>query len=98
MHQAQRSHVTDIQLQNDLLSNVSRFAIQPRITAVLDYNKAVTSLDNRNLRKALDELENLKEFCETKLHLSEGFLTFVLLKNPLSFFDTSSLSWDHGIY
>ena len=51
VHQAQRSHVADMQLQNDLLSNVSRFAIQPRITAVVDYNLALTSLDNRNLRK-----------------------------------------------
>ena len=80
VHQAQRSYVTDMQLQNDLLSNVSRFAIQPRITAVVDYNEAVTSLDNRNLRKALVEFENLKAFCETKFHLNEGLLTFLLLK------------------
>ena len=80
VHQAQRSYVTDFQLQNDLLSNVSRFAIQPRITAVVDYNEALTSLDNRNLRKALDELENLKAFCETKLHQNKGLLTCILLK------------------
>ena len=80
VHQAQRSYVTDMQLQNDLLSNVSRFAIQPRITAVVDYNEALTSLDNRNLRKALDELENLKAFCETKLHQNKGLLTCILLK------------------
>ena len=80
VHQAQRSHVADMQLQNDLLSNVSRFAIQPRITAVVDYNTALTSLDNRNLRKALDELETLKAFCETKLHQNKGLLTCILLK------------------
>ena len=80
VHQAQRSYVTDFQLQNDLLSNVSRFAIQPRITAIVDYNEALTSLDNRNLRKALDELENLKAFCETKLHQNKGLLTCILLK------------------
>ena len=80
VHQAQRSHVADMQLQNDLLSNVSRFAIQPRITAVVDYNLALTSLDNRNLRKALDELETLKAFCETKLHQNKGLLTCILLK------------------
>ena len=80
VRQAQRSYVTDMQLQNDLLSNVNRFAIQPRITAVVDYNEAVTSLESRNLRKALDELENLKAFCETKLHLNKGLLTFILLK------------------
>ena len=80
VHQAQRSHVADMQLQNDLLSNVSRFATQPRITAVVDYNTALTSLDNRNLRKALDELETLKAFCETKLHQNKGLLTCILLK------------------
>ena len=80
VHQAQRSHVADMQLQNDLLSDVSRFAIQPRITAVVDYNKALTSLDNRNLRKSLDELENLKAFCETKLHQNKGLLICILLK------------------
>ena len=78
VHQAQRSHVADMQLQNDLLSNVSRFAIQPRITAVVDYNLALASLDNRNLRKALDELETLKAFCETKLHQNKGLLTLCL--------------------
>ena len=80
VHQAQRSYVADMQLQNDLLSNVSRFAMQPRITAVADYNEALTSLDNRNLRKALDEFENLKAFCETKLHQNKGLLTCILLK------------------
>ena len=80
VHQAQRSHVADMQLQNDLLSNVSRFAIQPRILAVVDYNRALTTLDNRNLRKALDELETLKAFCETKLHQNKGLLTCILLK------------------
>ena len=80
VQQAQRSYVIDMQLQNDLLSNVSRFAMQPRITAVADYNEAVTFLDNRNLRKALVEFENLKAFCETKFHLNEGLLTFLLLK------------------
>ena len=80
MHQAQRSYVADMQLQNDLLSNVSRFAMQPRITAVADYNEALTSLDNRNLRKALDELENLKAFCETKLHQNKELLTCIFLK------------------
>ena len=80
VHQAQRSHVADMQLQNDLLSNVSRFAIQPRILAVVDYNRALTTLDNSNLRKALDELETLKAFCETKLHQNKGLLTCILLK------------------
>ena len=80
VHQAQRSHVADMQLQKDLLSNVSRFTMQPRITAVVDYNLALTSLDNRNLRKALDELETLKAFCETKLHQNKGLLTCILLK------------------
>ena len=80
VHQAQRSYVADMQLQNDLLSNVSRFAMQPRITAVAYYNGALTSLDNRNLRKALDEFENLKAFCETKLHQNKGLLTCILLK------------------
>ena len=80
VHQAQRSYVTDMQLQNDLLSDVSCFAIPPRITAVVDYNTALISLDNRNLRKALDELGNLKVFCETKLHQNKVLLTCIVLK------------------
>ena len=80
VHQAQRSYVTDMQLQNDLLSDVSCFAIPPRITAVVDYNTALISLDKRNLRKALDELVNLRVFCETKLHQNKVLLTCIVLK------------------
>ncbi|XP_022797795.1 uncharacterized protein LOC111336045 isoform X1 [Stylophora pistillata] len=75
VYQAQRSHIADFQLQN-----VSRFPIQPRIIAVVYYNEALTSVYNRNLRRALGELENLKKFCETELDQSKGLLTCILLK------------------
>ncbi|XP_022788996.1 uncharacterized protein LOC111328758 isoform X2 [Stylophora pistillata] len=80
VYQAQRNHIADLQLQSDLLSNVSRCTIQPRIIAVVDYNKALTSVNNRNLRTALDELENLKIFCDTELDQSKRVLTCILLK------------------
>ena len=80
VHQAQRNFVADQQLRNDLLASLSQVALQPRIIAVVNFNEACTSLENRNFRKALNEFEKLKTFCETELHQTKELLTCISLK------------------
>ena len=80
VHQAQRNFVADQQLRNDLLASLSQVALQPRIIAVVNFIEACTSLENRNFRKALNEFEKLKTFCETELHQTKELLTCISLK------------------
>ncbi len=80
VHQAQRNYAADQQVQNDLLTCLHQVPLPPRIIAIVEYNKACISLENRNLRKALNDFEKLKNFCETKLHQDEEVAKCISLK------------------
>ncbi|KAL9970995.1 hypothetical protein ACROYT_G023468 [Oculina patagonica] len=81
VHQAQRNYAADQQVQNDLFTSLHQASgLPPRIIAIVEYNKACASLENRNLRKALNAFEKLKTFCETKLQQDEELVKCISLK------------------
>lgn len=80
VHQAQRDHIADQQVRNELVAILRHFPLSPRVIAVVEFNEACTSLENRNLRKALIEFEMLKSFCESEFHQTEELLKCISLK------------------
>ena len=71
VHQAQREHIADQQVRSQLFPMLRQVSLPPRVIAAVEFNEACTSLENRNLRKALKEFEMLKSFCESELNQTE---------------------------
>jgi len=80
VHQAQRDHIADQQVRSELFSMLHQVLLPPRVIVAVEFNEACTSLDNRNLRKALKEFEMLKSFCESELNQTEELSTCISLK------------------
>ena len=80
VHHAQRNYTAEQQVRNELFTNLHQVPLSPKITAFVKYIDASTSLENRNLRKALNEFEKLKIFCEIQLPQSEEVINCISLK------------------
>ena len=80
VHQAQRDHIADQQVQSELIPMLRQVPLPPRVTAIVEFNEACTSFENRNLRKALKEFEMLKSFCELELNQMEELSKCISLK------------------
>ena len=83
VHQAQRDYIADQQVRSELFPILRQASLPPRVIATVEFNEACTSLENRNLRKALKELEMLKSFCELELNETEDLSKCVSLKISL---------------
>ena len=83
VHQAQRDYIADQQVRSELFPILRQASLPPRVIATVEFNEACTSLENRNLRKALKELEMLKSFCELELNQTEELSKCVSLKISL---------------
>ena len=80
VHQAQRDHIADQQVRSELIPMLRQVPLPPRVTAIVEFNEACTSFENRNLRKALKEFEMLKSFCELELNQMEELSKCISLK------------------
>lgn len=80
VHQAQRNYTAHQEVRNELFANLHQVPLCPKTTACVEYNEACISLEDRNLRKALNEFEKLKSFCETQLPQSEEIIQCISLK------------------
>ena len=83
VHQAQRDYIADQQVRSEIFPMLRQVSLPPRVIATVEFNEACTSLENRNLRKALKELEMLKSFCELELNETEDLSKCVSLKISL---------------
>ena len=80
VHQAQRDHIADQQVQSELIPMLRQVPLPPRVTAIVEFNEACTSFENRNIIKALKEFEMLKSFCELELNQMEELSKCISLK------------------
>lgn len=80
VHQAQRDHIADQQVQSELIPMLRQVSLPPRVTAIVEFNEACTSFENRNLMKALKQFEMLKSFCELELNQMEELSKCISLK------------------
>ena len=80
VYQARRNFNADQRIRNDLFSSLHQAPMSSRIVAIIEYNEACVSLENRNLTKALNDFEKLKSFCEKELHQAEEVIKCISLK------------------
>ena len=92
VHQAQKDHIADQQVRSEIFPMLRQAPLPPRIVAAVEFNEACTSLENRNLSKALNEFEMLKSFCDLELNQTKEPSKCISLKTCLVYLSLGNSS------